>query len=68
MIVHGTLLAGFPGTGGSMAEQWKRDESDLSGRMDEENRIRGVVDEGDDEFEETDDLDAEEEDEESTTF
>lgn len=51
-----------------MADQWKHDDGEPSGRMDEENRIRGVAEEGEDEFEETDDLDDDEADEEGTTF
>jgi hypothetical protein len=53
-----------------MADQWRtQQDSDDSGRADEE-QIRGGVDEGDeDDFDEdSDDLDEEEEDEESTTF
>ena len=47
---------------------WKPDESEPNGRMDEENRIRGVAEEGEDEFVKTDALEDEEEDDESTTF
>ena len=53
-----------------MADQ-RRDESP-NGRLEEENRIRGVAEEGEDEFEDSGDSDDEgdddAEDEESTTF
>jgi hypothetical protein len=49
-----------------MAEQWKSPRSgDRDRRMDEDDQVRGIADEGDDAFEEDqEDLDDEEEEEE----
>ena len=55
-----------------MAEQWKNPQSDENHRPpDEDDQVRGVVDEGDEAFDDEDDLEDEEEEkdeEEDGTF
>jgi hypothetical protein len=69
---YGTLLAALA-AGGSMAEQWKKEDpdsdSEVSGAI-ETDEVRGRADEDADEADEFDeeDLDDEEDDEENTTF
>ena len=51
-----------------MAEQWKNPQSDDIRRPTDEDDVRGVAEEGDEAFEDDEDLDDEEEEEEGGTF